>query len=316
MDTKVNYTLVGFFVITLVLMLAGFLLWMNKYGFVEESIDNYLIKMDEAVSGLNIESPVKYRGVNVGVVDNILISKQDPEIVEVHISVKGGTPITQKSIAVLASQGITGLSYIEIKGGAKGAQRLKNGDTIPSGKSLLVKLEDYANQITEKLVQTLSNIDSMLSKENIEAINSAIRNIDTTTQTLNNRIERLLSEKNIQSVESTLANSSKLTNILANKSDRLIARTLDLEKQATNTLEDYSDLAKELNKTMIGIQQRVERGEFDIREMTEPHLDAFNALIKRLEGLSIRAEELLDQLKQSPSDILFKQTKAKAGPGE
>ena len=95
MDTKINYTLIGIFVFGLTFLLGGFLLWMGKYGFEEVSYDHYLIQMSDGVAGLNIESPVKYRGLEIGAVDQITIDRDNPEFINISISVEVGTPIKE-----------------------------------------------------------------------------------------------------------------------------------------------------------------------------------------------------------------------------
>lgn len=319
MDTKINYTLVGIFVFSLGLALAGFLLWMGKYGFEEKQWDEYIIKMEDGVSGLNVESPVKFRGVEVGTVNEIRIAPDNPEIIEVMILIEQTTPIKTDSIAVLTAQGITGLSYIEIKGGSKTSPSLPVGGVIKAGKSLFDKLESSATNITEKMVQTLGRIDLLLSEKNLESVEQALFNLRNTTETLSQQLDLLLSPKNIQAIETSLANTALISQAFADERETmqaLLHTTTDLEKQAVRTLKDYSTVSKSLNQVLDNINQRIERGEFDVRQMTEHHLETLDALLKELETLSIKTNEVLEQLKDSPSDILFKQQQYKRGPGE
>ena len=72
MDSKVNNTLVGLFVIILSIALVASILWLsvstdNKY------YNTYQIYMQESVSGLNRQAAVKYRGVEVGTVRDIAL---------------------------------------------------------------------------------------------------------------------------------------------------------------------------------------------------------------------------------------------------
>ncbi|MCU7836316.1 MAG: MCE family protein [gamma proteobacterium symbiont of Taylorina sp.] len=319
MDTKINYTLIGIFVFGLSFLLAGFLLWMGKYGFEETSFDHYQIKMSEGVSGLNIESPVKFRGLEIGAVDEIKIDPENPEFININISVEVGTPIKENSIAVLTAQGITGLSYIEIKGGTKDAKNLQNGATISSGKSLFDKLESSATDISEKLVQTMTRIDRLISDKNIASIENLLINLNDTSQQLSSQIEYFINRKNARSIEAVLENTASISRLIIDEEEnisQLLSYSITMEEQAVITLKYFTVLSQTINQSIGTIQTKLDAGEFDLRQMSEPHLEAFNALLKELEILSIQATEAVQQLKESPSDILFKQKQHKLGPGE
>jgi len=79
---------------------------------------------------------------------------------------------------------------------------------------------------------------------------------------------------------------------------------------------ELSSLSNKLSLLLTSIQKRFESGEFDLRQMTEHHLETLNALLVELQMLTKQTNETLQQLKRSPSDLLFKQEIIKAGPGE
>ena len=71
MESKVNFTIVGLFTLTLVAALIAILLWLGTGGRYYKVYDTYYAYMNESVSGLNLNAPVKYRGVEVGNVRDI-----------------------------------------------------------------------------------------------------------------------------------------------------------------------------------------------------------------------------------------------------
>ncbi len=323
MDTKVNYTLVGFFVFSFTIGLVVFLLWMAKYGFEEKKFDRYTIVVVDSVSGLNIESPVKFRGVEVGKVTAIGIDATNSELINVNIDVQPKTPIKQDSLAVLTAQGITGLSYIELKGGTKNSPRLQAGGKIPTGKSLFDKLEYSATNVTEGIVHTLKRVDALLSDRNIQQLNGILKQLNFFVVNLNTVVEKkvplFLSQNNAENISKSLNSMANTANNLEKESKnigKLLQTTTTLEKTIEKTLHDYSNLSNDLSKLSIIVKQRFESGEFDVRQMTEHHLDTLNALLVELQMLSNQTNEVLKQLKNSPSDLLFKQEIIKLGPGE
>ena len=73
MESKINYIIVGAFVVLFSIGIAAFVFWLEKYG-AEEDYKYYKTFMSESVSGLSREASVKYRGVDVGIVETIQIN--------------------------------------------------------------------------------------------------------------------------------------------------------------------------------------------------------------------------------------------------
>lgn len=73
-----------------------------------------LVSAGGSVSGLNPEASVRYRGVNVGKVEEIYFDKKNIRNIIVRIAVNSHVMLPKSIYAQLASQGITGLTYIEL----------------------------------------------------------------------------------------------------------------------------------------------------------------------------------------------------------
>ena len=86
MESRVNYTLVGVFTIVFLAIFAGVVFWLGKFNFKDDT-DKYRVYITESVSGLNIEAPVKYRGIVVGSVADIQIHPQNTEQIEVILKI-------------------------------------------------------------------------------------------------------------------------------------------------------------------------------------------------------------------------------------
>src|SRR3990167_1107822 len=64
MDDKVNYTLVGAFVLVLGAVLVAAVLWLAAGLGGREPVDRYQAFIEESVAGLNLDAPVKLLGVD------------------------------------------------------------------------------------------------------------------------------------------------------------------------------------------------------------------------------------------------------------
>src|SRR5690606_13963340 len=101
METKVNYAIVGAFVLVLGAVLIAGALWLASGGTLQKKYDPYLAIMAESVAGLNLNAPVKYNGVDVGKVREIQLDSANPERVRLMFAIERGTPVKEDTIAVL-----------------------------------------------------------------------------------------------------------------------------------------------------------------------------------------------------------------------
>jgi phospholipid/cholesterol/gamma-HCH transport system substrate-binding protein len=146
MEEKVNFAVVGIFVLVLSAALIGGVLWLSSGRSYGTSYDIYLTYIKESVAGLNLNAPVRYRGVEVGRVQKIALAPGNVEQVQVTLAIESGTPIKVDTVAILSTQGLTGIAFVDLTGGSRDASVLqaKNGEPYPvirSGPSLMVRLD-------------------------------------------------------------------------------------------------------------------------------------------------------------------------------
>ena len=115
MDSKINFLKIGIFIILSSIFLLLAIFWLGKYGFEKKKFDEYSVYFKESVSGLNIGSSIKYKGFEVGNVNEIKINPKNSEEIQIDVLIKKGTPIKEDNYAILGNLGITGLKYIELK---------------------------------------------------------------------------------------------------------------------------------------------------------------------------------------------------------
>jgi phospholipid/cholesterol/gamma-HCH transport system substrate-binding protein len=319
MNNKVNYTLVGFLVITGFTLIFAFSYWLLKPK-QEDETKKYLIRFDESVLGLNIDSAVKYRGIDVGKVSNIRINPKNTEQVEVLITILKTTPIKEETVAKLTSQGITGLSYINLNLGDNNAPFLKTkkGEEYPVIKtvpSLFENLEKSMGTVSDKVSKVLSKTEHLLNYKNQEQISLLLEK----TAIFMTKMEQLLDDKSIKHFHNILKNVdniTKKTNNLIPKINNLVTNTTDFEK---SLIKDADSIAKSflaLRATMNELQKAIANGDFNFKEMTKNTIPTLNSTLIQMENLMIKLEESLKNYNRSPADIIFKTEEIKKGPGE
>ena len=300
MDTKINFFKIGLFVIAFVIALLILVFWLGKYGFEKKKFDEYSIYFKESVAGLNIGSSIKYKGFDVGSVSEIKLNPLNSEEIQVDISIKKGTPIKEDNYASLGNLGITGLKYIELKGGSNNSKLLEVNENglriIHSETSTLTNLVDSTTDITNELTIVLSQIKKLLNDENI-------KNISTTIVKTQN------SMANIEQFSSYLVNNEK-------KLDELLKNISVLAKNGNKSFESIDNSANTFKALSTELLAEVKKGNFDVRDLSKESFDKLNKVLNSLDGTLLQTQNLIDNLNQSPSDILFKQKNIKNGPGE
>lgn len=188
METNVNYTIVGLFVIVLTTVIVLTIIWLSS-GLSAESYSTYKVYMKESVSGLSIDSAVEFNGVNVGTVTSIEISKKDPQLVELLLKIKHSTPVSQGTRAMLNSRGLTGITYIALQD--KGADRrhlpILPGETyavINTSPSLYLRIDTALGQFSTNFHRISLAIESLLNKENLQLLKAILRNTEIATKEL------------------------------------------------------------------------------------------------------------------------------------
>jgi phospholipid/cholesterol/gamma-HCH transport system substrate-binding protein len=154
METDKHYFLEGLFIIGLSLAAALFFVWLANAGRRDDVI--YRIHFAESVSGLSLGDPVKFRGVDVGMVKAMIIDPDDPRQVRVEVRLRKEAPVKTDTKATLKLKGITGVVFIELNGGNPSAQSLVAATPqgripeIPSERSSLTAFMDQLPKVVEK----------------------------------------------------------------------------------------------------------------------------------------------------------------------
>ena len=310
MYSRINYTVVGLFVVLFSAAVMGFGFWLAKYGF-EQKYDRYYLYFREGVDGLTLDSSVKLKGVDVGKVSAIDIDPENVENIRVLIRLEEGTPVTEGMYGILKLQGITGLSYVQIEGGRQGEKRLHPSDdkpaVIPTRESLIQQLGKAAPNLLEKLDRAVGGLDAFLSKHNRKQWTNILDNSVSATGKaveLEEKIIRLSKDFNrtMKKVEESF--------LRAGNDIHAVSRTLNAHLEPL--MKHLKDAGRHISELSRGIDKRMKRGEYDFKRIIRP-------LKTDLQELSYRYQELAEDLKhlsRSPSDILFDSTTPMKGPGE
>ncbi|MGD9718338.1 MAG: MlaD family protein [Sulfurimonadaceae bacterium] len=319
MNNKVNYTFVGIITLVGIFLLMGFGYWLLKPT-EEADTKRYLIYFNESVSGLNIDAPVKYKGITVGKVAAMKIDPKNSERVEVAIDILSSTPIKTTTVARLTAQGITGLSYINLSMGENDSPLLEaqNGEEYPVIKtepSFFENVEKSLSDVSMQLSSTLARTESLLSPENRQEFSRILRS----TANILEKIDRTLDEESVIHIKNTLVQldaASKKIDVMLPQIEMFVAKGIEWEVNTSASLSAIMQSYLGIRATMDEFKRAVENGEFNLKEITGDVIHTLNNTLLELQSFTVRLESVLEQHRRSPAGLLFRQEEIKKGPGE
>ncbi len=303
MEARANYVAVGAFVlVVLVLILVGSL-WFARVQFATEY--QYIeTNVAGPVSGLGTGAPVRLNGIEIGHVAKIDLDPDDPKLVTLLLQVRSSVPIRTDSVASIESQGLTGVSYVEISGGTLNAPPLtaaagQRYPRIASRPSSLQEVFNNAPELVGRLLIIGDRLQLLLDDKNREAIAETLGNIRDATSSLAGRrkdIDQLITNGGI-----TLQNLAE-----ASASLRVVATNLERSSgkgdQLVASAQDAFDHATKLASDLDALVQAARPG---LRDLTTNGTAQFDELLAEARRLVASLNRVSTGLERDPSRLLL-----------
>lgn len=307
MEAKTNYTMVGFIVMLLAAMLVATGLWLS-IGFDQKTYNVYAVYMNDAVAGLSQESDVKFNGVKVGFVKKIQLNHRDPQKVVLLLDIEQGIPITTSTSATLASQGITGTSYVSLTASSSELVLLKKKagqeyPVIPAKPSLLTQLDKVITEVSKNINEVAKEVKHVFSEENSRAFSKSLANVQ--------RVTRVLAD-NASKIDKAMGNFDVLINNAAVASKRLPRVLEQLDAGLTHfdqTMLNLKSAGKSFSSASTSAKVAIDAIN---QQITPP----FVQLLNKLNVSATSLEEITNELERNPSILIRGREAAMPGPGE
>lgn len=311
MENRSHALMTGLFTIALLIaaVLAGIWLNRDKVEWVP-----YQIATTQSIPGLNPQATVRYRGLEVGKVDEIVFDPTTSGRILIRLSIDPEAPITSTTYASLGYQGVTGIAFVQLDDDKVGSPRLKTDSrqvaVIPLRPGFLDQLEKRSLVILEKTEELMTRADNLLNLKNQQTMLAAFENVSKTAQAYG-AIPRQL--------EPTLARLPELTR----KAEQSMASFEQLSASATGMTRNFDQLATNLqapdgpiarlNNTVERVGDSLEGVTSDLELQTLPHLVAMTDEARTsLRAVRRTATTLTDR----PQSLLFGAPNGEPGPGE
>jgi phospholipid/cholesterol/gamma-HCH transport system substrate-binding protein len=338
---KFSYFKIGIFVISaIVLGVIGVVVLGAGAIFQKKSIVETYI--DESVQGLDVGSPVKFRGVPVGRVDQISLTsveyKTRLQYVLVRISISSnifpfpindrGSPVLKRELdrgfrIRMAAQGLTGVAYLEAdyldpeRNPPLEIDWVPDYPYIPSTRSRITELSDAVERIlrnveainipriTASIERSLAAMTKLAESANLDKIGAQANALLNELRDTNRHANALISNPELKTA---LADAS----VTAAKTRQIIERA---EKPVNQLLADMPQATESLNrlvKRLDAVAADLPQTSTDLRQ-TVQRMNRLLANQQRdieqtmgnLRAISENMKEISENSKKYPSQLLF-----------
>lgn len=307
MENKSHALMAGLFTITLLAATVLLALWFNQ-----DRVNRVPYEMATRLSipGLNPQAAVRYRGLDVGKVDDILFNPQVPGEILVQISVNPDTPITQSTYGTLGYQGVTGIAFVQLDDDGSKPVRLPSDKNhlarIEIRPSLLDKIQTRSATILEHMEQVTERFNTLLAPVNQKSMIAAFDRVSKTAQEFESIPKQL---------NPTLASLPAMTEQM----QQTLASVATVSQQAALFADNLNLLTRKLQTpdgALMKITSSAEQLGTLAGSVEQDALPRVNLLTNEARS-SVRAlNRTLDKFNQQPQSILFGTTHPMPGPGE
>ena len=277
MENKSHALIAGAFVVVVTVLLALLGIWLTRDN-TQRNL--YEMSTGETVAGLQPQAVVRFRGVPVGKVERIGFDDKVKGNVLIRISIDRAAPVTKSTFATVASQGVTGLGFIQLDDNGESKERLQPNDSdpprIPLRPGGLDKLLKQSDAIFSQAEQATTRLNQLLSDENQKAINTAVTQLAEASGSLN-RLARGLEPtvatlpalsrdaraalKSIKGVTDEASITARRLNEKGGPLDKLsqggAALAAGVETFSASTLPKLGEVADETARTMRQLRRTV-----------------------------------------------------------
>ena len=308
MESRVSFVAVGAFVIVLTTALMGGFLWLSSGKYYRKSYDTYATYMAESVAGLNVNAPVRYRGVDVGRVRSIALAPGNVERVQLILDVERGTPIKTDTLATLESQGLTGIAYVELTSGNRGSPPLtaRAGEPYPeiaSGLSLFGSLETSIPQLLASLNRTSDSLGLLVDEENRLALKKSLADLERLTHALASRSSSI--DAGLRDASLAMQNTARFT-----------AQLPDLVARVERSADAFDRMTRQVGAAGASASGTIDVTRGDLQQFTGETLPEVRALVADLRTLTAALQRTVGEIERNPGALLQGRAPPRRGPGE
>ncbi|MFZ5449325.1 MAG: MlaD family protein [Thermodesulfobacteriota bacterium] len=280
--------IIGIFVILGVVLGVVSIIWVGATSYFQKG-RTYEAFFDESVQGLQVDSSVKFRGVEVGRVETIRVAP-DNRLIGVVMKINMRDDLQKNAVAQLKAAGITGIMFVELNLKQPGEPDLAPKIDFPSEYPIIATRPSEI----QRLVSGINEIVKKFNEIDTQGISSQL--IATAKS-----MEEFLKGKEMKSIMARLDSSAGNLDRLTARADKMLA-SVNLDQilsETRETLKGARTLLTTVNDQVLAMKLPATVG--SAREL----LQQLQVTENRLQQSSETLEMLVQRIYERPSDLLF-----------
>lgn len=315
MENKAHAFIAGAFVLVVTALLAVLAVWLMRDN---TQRDLYELSTSDTISGLQPQAAVRFRGVPVGKVERIGFDAKVKGNVLIRISVDRSTPLNKSAFATVASQGVTGLGFIQLDDNGESKERLVFNDDdpprIPLKPGGLDKLLKQSEAIFNQAEQATAKLNELMGAENQKRILTALDNVGRAASSVSDLAASMNALGNAQFGPGRVNIPALVKN-----ADATLTALRGTADQATITLSEVHKTAQRLNEKGGSLDQLAEGA-----TALTTRVETFGAItLPKLGEVADETARTMRQLRRTvnavddnPQALIFGNGSPAPGPGE
>lgn len=307
MENRSHALLAGLFVLLLLIAAAATAIWLSQK---DVTYQPYELVSKYPVAGLSIQSQVRYQGMAVGQVQGLSIDRNKPGVIRVQIGVLPDTPITKGTWAEIATQGVTGISNIDLRDDGSQPQQVSSSAAdlyeIPVRPGFFQKLQSAGVGMLEDGEDMLDDLRRFVSKENAQRFTVLLERAETLTANLNQSVVRLTPAMD------ALPQVMQQLDVTLKQFDQFGKDFTKLADSAQQTIDYINSPTGPLSLATQSLDQ-LQRSAAQLQSSTLPQI---NRMIQSISQASDTFSQAAQSFEQSPQSLIFGPAPTKPGPGE
>lgn len=307
MENRSHALLAGVFVVLLLAAAAAAAVWLGRK---DVKYETYELISHLPVAGLSIQSQVRYQGLAVGQVQGLSIDQSQPGVIVIRVGVYPDTPITKGTWGEIATQGVTGISNIDLRDDGADPERVSTNDQdpyeIPVKPGFFQKLQKSGVGMLEDAEAVLDDMRAFVDPQNAKRLASILDRADRLSDNLNQSVVAL---KPV--IEALPATVTQLERTLA-EFNKFGANVTALTQSAQQTMDYLNSPAGPLRLATKSLEQ-LQRSASQLQSSTLPEV---NRMISDISSASRAFTGATRTFERTPQAVLFGPAPVKPGPGE
>lgn len=313
---------VGLFMAGGIAIALSAIIWLGTSHFLQKG-QYYVTYFNESVQGLNIDSPVKYRGVCIGRVESIGVAP-DATLIQVVVKIESGQTLDSDIVAELKSVGITGRVFIELDRKKKGEPDCSPPLGFPSKYPIVASKPSKISELLRGLDEVLNQIQSIdlhgmsekandtLDKINRTIADANVKGISTTIESSLESANSILNDKRWENIMASAEKVGQSLNSLMGNADRNLDRAgktlAQVERIIAENVTVIKTAIKDFRQTMKTATCFLQKGS-SLASETDATLSYLSRHMlvtsQNLERASENLDRLIELLAEQPSQLLF-----------